>query len=100
MMLVINAGLGLGVAAITALLGIPDPFLWGMLTLILSFAPYIGELAASVISSRDGFSSIPSPYSSPLSSSAKSGAFPARSWGRRCLRASRRSASRSTDSTP
>ncbi len=48
MMLFINAGLGLGVAAITALLGIPDPFLWGALTLILSFAPYIGELAVSV----------------------------------------------------
>ncbi len=48
MMLVINAGLGLGVTAITALLGIPDPFLWGVLTLVLSFAPYIGELAIAV----------------------------------------------------
>ena len=45
MMLMVNAGLGLGVAAITAVLGIPDPLLWGTLTTVLSFAPYIGELA-------------------------------------------------------
>lgn len=48
MMLIINAGLGLGVAAITAVLGIPDPLLWGALTLVLSFAPYIGELAVAI----------------------------------------------------
>ena len=45
MMLLINAGLGLGVAGITAFLGIPDPLLWGARTATLSFAPYIGELA-------------------------------------------------------
>ena len=45
MMLLINTGLGLGVALITALLGIPDPLLWGTLTVILSFAPYVGEMA-------------------------------------------------------
>ncbi|MDX2265317.1 MAG: AI-2E family transporter [Hyphomicrobiales bacterium] len=45
----INVGLGVGVAAITALLGIPDPLLWGALTAILSFAPYVGELAVLVI---------------------------------------------------
>ena len=48
MMLMVNAGLGLGVAAITAVLGIPDPLLWGTLTTVLSFAPYIGELAIAV----------------------------------------------------
>ena len=31
MLLLINVGLGLGVALITALLGIPDPLLWGTL---------------------------------------------------------------------
>jgi predicted PurR-regulated permease PerM len=45
MMLLINVGLGLGVTIITALLGIPDPLLWGALTLILSFVPYVGEMA-------------------------------------------------------
>ena len=45
MMLLINVGLGTGVALITALLGIPDPLLWGTLTVILSFAPYVGEMA-------------------------------------------------------
>jgi predicted PurR-regulated permease PerM len=48
MMLMINAGLGLGVALITGFLGIPDPLLWGTLTAVLSFAPYVGELAVAV----------------------------------------------------
>jgi predicted PurR-regulated permease PerM len=48
MMLLINAGLGLGVAVVTALLGIPDPLLWGTLTMILSLAPYVGEMAIMV----------------------------------------------------
>jgi predicted PurR-regulated permease PerM len=48
MMLLINVGLGAGVAAITAFLGIPDPLLWGALTVILSFAPYVGEMAIAV----------------------------------------------------
>ncbi len=48
MLLLINVGLGLGVALITALLGIPDPLLWGTLTVILSFAPYVGEMAITV----------------------------------------------------
>ena len=48
MMLLINAGLGLGVALITAFLGIPDPLLWGTLTTVLSFAPYVGEMAITV----------------------------------------------------
>lgn len=48
MMLLINVGLGLGVGLITALLGIPDPLLWGTLTVILSFAPYVGEMAIAV----------------------------------------------------
>ena len=49
MMLLINIGLGLGVAGITAFLGIPDPLLWGTLTTVLSFAPYVGELAIAVM---------------------------------------------------
>jgi predicted PurR-regulated permease PerM len=45
MLLLVNVGLGLGVVLITAVLGIPDPLLWGALTVILSFAPYVGEMA-------------------------------------------------------
>jgi predicted PurR-regulated permease PerM len=48
MMLIINVGLGLGVAVITGVLGIPDPLLWGAVTVVLSFAPYVGELAVAV----------------------------------------------------
>ncbi len=49
MMLLVNVGLGLGVACITAFLGIPDPLLWGTLTTVLSFTPYVGELAIALI---------------------------------------------------
>jgi predicted PurR-regulated permease PerM len=45
----INVLLGVIVAMITAALGIPDPLLWGALTAILSFAPYVGELAVAVL---------------------------------------------------
>ncbi len=45
----LNIGLGVGVAAITAAMGIPDPLLWGVLTAVLSFAPYVGEMAILVI---------------------------------------------------
>jgi len=48
MMLLINIGLGVGVAIITSILGIPDPLLWGTLTVVFSFAPYIGKLAVAV----------------------------------------------------
>jgi predicted PurR-regulated permease PerM len=49
MMLLTNIGLGLGVAGITAFLGIPDPLLWGTLAAVLSFAPYVGEMAIAVM---------------------------------------------------
>ncbi|MBC8049686.1 MAG: AI-2E family transporter [Chitinophagales bacterium] len=45
----INVGIGVGVAMITWAMGIPDPLLWGALTAVLSFAPYVGELAILVI---------------------------------------------------
>ncbi|MDZ4791958.1 MAG: AI-2E family transporter [Hyphomicrobiales bacterium] len=45
----VNVGIGVGVGLITWAMGIPDPLLWGALTAILSFAPYVGELAILVI---------------------------------------------------
>src|SRR5208337_4986014 len=33
---------------LSVFLGIPDPLLWGVLTVILSFAPYVGEMAIAV----------------------------------------------------
>lgn len=42
MVSIINLGVGAVTAAIMALLGVPDPLLWGALAGILNFAPYIG----------------------------------------------------------
>ena len=35
--------------ATTAVLGIPDPLLWGTLAAVLSFAPYVGEFAIVIL---------------------------------------------------
>ncbi len=40
----INLTLGLAVGAVMALLGLPDPFLWGLLAGLLNFMPYLGAL--------------------------------------------------------
>lgn len=45
----INAGLGLATAAFMALLGLPDPILWGLLAAVANFVPYIGPLAVIVL---------------------------------------------------
>jgi predicted PurR-regulated permease PerM len=42
MVSIINLGVGAVTAATMALLGVPDPLLWGALAGILNFAPYIG----------------------------------------------------------
>jgi len=39
---VINAGLGLATAAAMWMLGVPQPYLWGMLAFILNYVVYIG----------------------------------------------------------
>lgn len=49
MVATINIAIGFSVAATTGLLGIPDPLLWGTLATVLSFAPYVGELAIVIL---------------------------------------------------
>jgi predicted PurR-regulated permease PerM len=39
----INLGLGLATAAVTTLLGMPNPLLWGAMAAILNFIPYVGS---------------------------------------------------------
>ncbi len=47
----INLGLALAVGGAMALLGLPNPFLWGALAGVLNFVPYLGPLVTvSVIS--------------------------------------------------
>lgn len=45
----INVGLGLGTAAITMLLGMPNPLLWGAIAAILNFVPYVGPAITLVL---------------------------------------------------
>jgi predicted PurR-regulated permease PerM len=45
----INVAVGLIVTVIVEALGIADPFLWGTLAAVLSFAPYVGELAIVIL---------------------------------------------------
>jgi predicted PurR-regulated permease PerM len=44
---VVNIGLGIAATVLTWLVGLPHPFLWGMLAAVLNFIPYVG--AAIVI---------------------------------------------------
>jgi predicted PurR-regulated permease PerM len=46
---VINIALGIAVGVVMMLLGMPNPVLWGVLTALLNFLPYVGPLAMFVI---------------------------------------------------
>ena len=50
----INMAIGFIVTATTEVLDISDPFLWGTLAAVLSFAPYIGECAIVILLSLAG----------------------------------------------
>jgi predicted PurR-regulated permease PerM len=50
----INIAIGFLVATTTRVLGISDPFLWGALAAVLSFAPYVGEFAIVILLSLAG----------------------------------------------
>ena len=45
----INAGLGLVVAIAFQILGMPSPYLWGMLIFAFNFVPYVGTMAVIVL---------------------------------------------------
>ena len=49
MVAAINIFIGLVVTATTAAVGIHDPFLWGAMATVLSFAPYVGEVAIVIL---------------------------------------------------
>lgn len=48
MISIINLGIGAATAVTMALLGVPDPLLWGALAGILNFAPYVGPTLTAV----------------------------------------------------
>jgi predicted PurR-regulated permease PerM len=45
----INIGLGMAVAAAMGLLGMPNPVLWGVMTALLNYIPYIGAFSGGVV---------------------------------------------------
>ena len=45
----INAGLGLATAMAMAILGMPNPVLWGVMAMVLNFVPYLGSAVTLVI---------------------------------------------------
>lgn len=45
----VNVGLGVAMAVVTALLGIPNPLLWGVLVAVLNFVPYVGALTSIAV---------------------------------------------------
>jgi predicted PurR-regulated permease PerM len=47
--LLINCGVGVAITATSWWLGLPNPLLWGVLTGVLNFIPYLGPLAAAVL---------------------------------------------------
>jgi predicted PurR-regulated permease PerM len=55
MVSVINLVLGIITAAIMALLGVPNPLLWGAVAGVLNFAPYIGPTMTGIVLLIVGF---------------------------------------------
>ena len=64
----VNVGLGVAMAVVTALLGIPNPLLWGALVAVLNFVPYIGALTSMAVLAMVGiqtFDSLPLALAAP-----------------------------------
>ncbi len=49
MQLIVNAAYGLVIAAGLFVIGLPNCFLWGVLTMVLRFVPYVGPWIAAVL---------------------------------------------------
>ena len=55
----INAALGLAVSGALALAGVPNPLLWGVLTAIINFVPYLGPIVMVSVLSMVGLLTYP-----------------------------------------
>jgi predicted PurR-regulated permease PerM len=55
----INIGQGLAVWGVMALVGIPNPLLWGVLAAILNFVPFLGPLTMICVLAMVGFLTFP-----------------------------------------
>jgi predicted PurR-regulated permease PerM len=55
----INTGIGVAVALVAMLVGLPNPALWGALAAVLHFVPYLGAAVSMTILSAVAFVTIP-----------------------------------------
>ena len=53
----INAALGIAVAAAMYGLDVPNPILWGAMVAVFNFAPYVGAMASAAVLTMVGFTS-------------------------------------------
>lgn len=51
----INLGLGIGVAIAMALIGLPNPLLWGAMAALTNFIPYLGAMSCYIALALAGF---------------------------------------------
>ena len=56
MVSLINFALGVAVAITLALMGVPNPLLWGAVAMVLNFAPYVGPACVIFALALVGFS--------------------------------------------
>jgi predicted PurR-regulated permease PerM len=64
----VNVTLGVVMAAVTGVLGIPNPLLWGAVVGLLNFVPYVGALTSVAILTLVGvqtFDSVPQALAAP-----------------------------------
>jgi predicted PurR-regulated permease PerM len=55
----INTGLGIAVWLVMAFLGLPNPLLWGVMTALVNFIPYLGPMTCYVVFALLGFLTFP-----------------------------------------
>lgn len=58
----INIGLGLAVALIVHLVGMPTPLMWGGIVAVLNYIPYLGPIASSLLLALGGLIVFPDPW--------------------------------------
>jgi predicted PurR-regulated permease PerM len=64
----VNVGLGIAIAIVTSLLGLPNPLLWGVLVAVLNFVPYVGAMVSMAMLAMVGlqtFDSVPLALTAP-----------------------------------
>ena len=59
---VVNVGMGLFVALVLYLIGMPTPLMWGGIVAVLNFIPYLGPIASALLLGLGGLMTFPDPW--------------------------------------